>query len=85
MKRKLVVDGMDAAEATALNTIMKLMDTVNNNTFSEEAQKNFMGIMKQGLGLQCIEAMQKKWVLTEQESTYLIDALNILVGSITNA
>jgi hypothetical protein len=85
MKRKLVADGMDAAETTALDTIIKLMDSVNNNTFSEEAKKNFMGVMNQGLGLQCIEAMQKKWVLTEQESTYLIDALGILVGSITNA
>jgi len=85
MKRRLVVDGMDAAEKTALDTIIKLMDSVNNNTFSEEAQKNFMGIMKQELGLQCIEAMKKKWVLTEQESTYLIDALGILVDSITNA
>ena len=85
MKRRLLSDGMSAAETTAVDTIIKLMDSVNNNTFSEEAQKNFTSIMKEGLGLQWIEAMQKKWVLTEQESTYLIDALNILVGSITNA
>jgi hypothetical protein len=85
MERRLITDGMTEQEQLAVNTITELMTSVNANTFSEEAKNTFMEMMKQDIGLECIEAMRSKWIMTEDESNYLIGALTILVRSKTNA
>lgn len=86
MERRNVRDAeLTQEEKTALDTIQELMDYVNTHEFSKEAKDAFTKQMiSNEFGMSAIQAMSNKYVLTQDESDYLIGCLTLLVRSGAN-
>ena len=72
-----------AAEKLDMNSIKELMTIVNEEPdFTQQAKDAFV---KASIECGAVEAMVHKYILTEQERTGLLKALQDLVGSLASA
>ena len=77
--RREIVDSreMTEAEKSAMAEVKYLMSFVNSGDYDKSAQDSFVAEV---VGAGIASAMQKRYILTEKESSILIAALRKLTG-----